>query len=142
MKLHPPAKTCVLEYRAHPYKLHFQIAGLPASANVTMGRNVYIARTNSKKWKKEVFNLIRGYLPKTPLKSAMLTLVRFNWRTLDFDGLVISFKPVVDGLCPLEGISTGIMENDSWKATGVWRVDQRYAPRGSECIQVTVEAFV
>lgn len=36
--------------------------------------------------------------PKEPLKKAKVTLSRFSTREPDFDGLVCSFKPILDGL--------------------------------------------
>lgn len=73
-------------------------------------------------------------LPPEPLKKAVITLIRFNYRMLDFDGLVASFKPVVDGM-----VQAGVLIDDRWSVTGRWHVDQRFSPKGTAKIFVRVE---
>jgi hypothetical protein len=66
----------------------------------------------------------RGNLPKEPLKKAKLRIVRHFYRTLDFDGLVGSLKPVVDSL-----VTAGVLIDDSWKTLQTWDVDQVFRPK-------------
>ena len=40
---------------------------------------------------------------------------------LDWDSVVASMKPVVDGL-----VRAGIMIDDTYKVTGPWEVDQKF----------------
>jgi hypothetical protein len=75
-------------------------------------------------WDHIVHLYSRGKLPLKPLEKVKLTLVRQNYRTLDYDGLVASFKAPVDSL-----VTAGIMKNDTWKITGKWDVDQKYQPK-------------
>ena len=43
---------------------------------------------------------------------------------LDFDGLVGSVKPVIDGLT-----RAGVIKDDSWGVVGAWQVDQVFRPK-------------
>ncbi len=63
-------------------------------------------------------------LPKKPLQKANITIVRHFWRTLDFDGLVGSMKPVVDAL-----VTCGVLSDDTWAVTGAWNVSQKFRPK-------------
>jgi len=62
--------------------------------------------------------------PIKPLEKAKIDIVRYSHRTLDYDGLVGSMKPVVDAL-----VSCGVLKDDSWKVTGQWNVNQRFRPK-------------
>ena len=138
-------------YQDNPgqYMICFNLLGLPDSGNVSMRHGSFHAR-NSKhqKWKTRVQAIVNGCLPKTPLKRARITLTRHAPRQLDYDGLVASFKPVVDGLKTttmkvkkLKGVEViwrGVIEDDNWKVTGAWVVNQVYAKTGSEHIGVKV----
>jgi hypothetical protein len=59
--------------------------------------------------------------PPEPLKKARITIVRHFYRTLDYDGLVGSMKPIVDAL-----VSCGVLSNDTWEVTGPWVVTQEF----------------
>lgn len=117
------------------YRLTFELPGLPATANNLLRQSGFrISMGNAKKWKAMVGLKTIGQRPVKPLERVKLTLVRRNYRTLDFDSLVGCFKPIVDGL-----VDVGILKNDTWKITGPWHVTQEYCPKGKEHIQVTVE---
>ena len=60
-------------------------------------------------------------LPKKPLTKATLSILRHSHRTLDYDGLVGSMKPVVDAL-----VSARILKDDSWNTLGKWNVSQKF----------------
>lgn len=62
--------------------------------------------------------------PHEPLSRAQLSITRHFYRTLDFDGLVGSFKPVVDGL-----IHAGVIVDDNWRVLGAWQCDQQFRPK-------------
>lgn len=77
-----------------------------------------------------------GKLPPSPLKKARIRLVRHAHRTLDYDGLVGSMKPVVDALVKLK-----ILEDDSWAVTGPWEVTQVFRPmKDGTRLQIHVES--
>lgn len=72
--------------------------------------------------------------PKTPLSKAIISIVRHSHRTLDYDGLVGSLKPVVDAL-----VTCGVLSDDSWKVLGKWNVDQKFR---SKCDGPLLEILV
>lgn len=78
----------------------------------------------NKKWELVFAGLCRGKLPAEPLKKARLTITRHAYRSLDYDGLVGSLKPIVDAL-----VAVGVLSDDSWKVTGPWVVDQVFRPK-------------
>lgn len=58
------------------------------------------------------------------MKRARIRLVRHAYRTLDYDGLVGSMKPVVDAL-----VTARVLKDDSWNVLGRWDVDQKFRPK-------------
>jgi hypothetical protein len=75
--------------------------------------------------------------PNAPLEKANITLIRHSHRTLDYDGLVGSLKPVVDAL-----VSCGVLSDDSWKVLGRWNVDQRFRPKAKgPLLEVMVQSL-
>ena len=103
------------------YKLELTFHSLPKALNKALRTNRYKANAQNKGWDLLVFGMVRGKLPPEPLKFARITLVRHFWRTLDYDGLVGSMKPVVDAL-----VDAGVLKNDSWETLGVWGVSQEF----------------
>ncbi len=71
-----------------------------------------------------ILYLCRGKLPSKPLERVNLALCRHSHRTLDYDGLVGSMKPVVDAL-----VSAGVIVDDRWSVTGKWNVNQVFRPK-------------
>jgi len=77
-------------------------------------------------------------MPPKPLTRAKITLIRHSWRTLDYDGLVGSMKPVVDAL-----VTAGILVDDSWKVLGQWYVNQVFRPKkDGTLLQVQIDELV
>jgi hypothetical protein len=66
----------------------------------------------------------KNAIPLSPLAKAHIRLIRHSHRTLDFDGLVGSLKPVVDSL-----VSAGVILDDRWSVLGKWDVDQVFRPK-------------
>lgn len=141
------------------YTLIFMLPGLPATANEMWGKDRMVAYSNAVTWKKRVHILVRGYEPEKPLQKALIQCVRFGTRELDYDGLVASFKPVIDGLCPikekmprgLKGYAReicratakrvlwpGILSDDSWQVTGAWEVTQVIVPATEVRIEIRI----
>lgn len=77
--------------------------------------------SKNKRWDFLIFGMVRGKLPVKPIERARITIVRHFWRTLDYDGLVGSMKPVVDAL-----VSAGVLSDDSYQVTGPWVVTQEF----------------
>lgn len=109
---------------------------MPKSLNKALRTNRFKANAKNKGWDLLVFGMIRHKLPATPLKKARIRIVRHFYRTLDYDGLVGSCKPVVDAL-----VSAGLLESDSWNVLGVWDVSQEFRPKSAgPLLTVTVES--
>ncbi len=116
------------------YTLSLQFHSLPKSLNKALRTNRYKANSQNKDWDWLVFGMVRGKLPPEPLSKAHIKITRHFWRTLDYDGLVGSMKPVVDAL-----VSAGVLLDDSWNVLGAWDVSQQFRPKkDGPLLEVTV----
>ena len=118
------------------YRLNFKLRGLPRTLN-SLGRHHWAVKCNeANKWRQAVATeCMRHKKPDKPLRQASLKLVRYSSGICDADGLVSSFKHVIDGL-----IDAKIIHDDSWKVIGMPFYDQQKAPRDDGYISVSVEA--
>lgn len=99
-----------------PYSLHFTLTGLPLTTNGARAKQGHWrARHKADKgWKSEVWlACYQGGRPKAPLKRARVTLVRHSSSEPDYEGLVSSFKSVLDGLT-----EAGIIVDDNTSVIG------------------------
>lgn len=71
---------------------------------------------------------IRDIIPKQSINNFRLVLFRFSYKEVDFDGLVGSFKLVIDCLEKLQVIS-----NDSIANTGTWYVEHIKVSKKKDC---------
>lgn len=96
------------------YELRFVIRGLPPTEN-RKKKKWQAQWAKAKFWHEQVQMqvLLKGR-PDKPLKHARLRLTRYSPVSPDFDGLVSSFKCVIDGL-----VHAGVLENDSMNYIGV-----------------------
>lgn len=92
---------------------------IPKSLNISLRTHYFKSNKQNKVWDRDIKILIGNNLPKEPLKKAKIKIVRHFYRTLDYDGLVGSLKPVVDAI-----VDCGVLESDSWNVLGVWDVSQ------------------
>jgi len=93
------------------YSFTFRINGLPRTIN-SIGRKHWGAKTREANlWKHNVLWSTIDNKPPKPLKKAKLILKRVSTTAPDYDGLVSSFKHVVDGLIDAEIIEDDRMEN-------------------------------
>lgn len=106
------------------YKLHLVIQGNPKSLNQTIRSNHFRNYTEKKKWEQIVCYLCKGKEPTRPLVKYNLKITRHASRMMDFDGLVGSLKPLIDGL-----ILAGIIKDDGWQNSGPWEIDQIFRSR-------------
>lgn len=120
---------------ADPYRLEFELPGLPRMGNSSGRSNGWRAIANERRrWKMAVFLIVRAHRPKVPLKHARLTLTRCSSVSPDPDGLVIGFKPIVDAL-----ITAGILENDRLENIGMPEYKfEKVSPKAGK-IRVRVE---
>lgn len=119
------------------YRLEFEIADLPRMTNVPSGKGHWRHRkAEADLWKAKVWNevAVRGMKPRTPLKTAKLTLTRYSSVPPDPDGLVSGFKHVVDGL-----VLAGVLDNDRFSNIGMPTYLWEKAARGQGKIKIIVE---
>lgn len=76
-----------------------------------------------------------GRIPDQPLEKAKLTLTRHSSRQPDFDGMVHSFKRIIDAL-----VKCGILIDDNPDVIGSPTYKWAKAARGDGHIQVEVES--
>lgn len=91
------------------YKLEIQINDLPKTRNALADRR-WERRKEATKWHELVRHKAELARPAAPLRRATLHLVRHSSRCPDYDGLVSSFKYVIDGL-----VNCGIIIDDNMK---------------------------
>jgi hypothetical protein len=101
------------------YQISLTLHSLPDSLNKALRGHRAKYFSKNKKWDFLIAGICRGKLPPKPLEKARIRIVRHFWRTLDYDGLVGSMKPIVDAL-----VSAGVIADDNWDVTGQWDVTQ------------------
>lgn len=106
------------------YEFNLTLPVVPKSLNKELRTNRWRRNSANKKWDILIRSECRNCIPEAPLQKARITLIRKSYRTLDYDGLVGSMKPVVDAL-----VTAGILKDDSWKTLGVWNVTQEFRPK-------------
>lgn len=117
------------------YKVDLSFQVLPKSLNRTLAAHWGRRYKTNNAWDNIVWSQVHDRLPDAPLERARIKIVRHFWRTLDYDGLVGSMKPMVDGL-----VTAGVLSSDSWKVLGVWDVTQEFRPKKDGPL-LTVEIF-
>jgi hypothetical protein len=116
------------------YKLTFIIHELPKPVNRLSGNHWGLYKKYREYWHALVSHCVTGKKPKAPLKRAQLTLVRYSSVAPDYDGMVSSWKPVIDGL-----VKTGVLEDDSMAHIGIPRFEWEKAKPKAGKIFVGVE---
>ncbi len=106
------------------YELNLILNTIPRSLNKELRTNRYRRNSVNKMWDLLIMAECRNFIPKEPLKKANIRIIRRYYRTLDYDGLVGSMKPVVDGL-----VTAGVLIDDSWITLGIWDVTQEFRPK-------------
>lgn len=117
------------------YCIEFEIPGLPPTINAGgRSRHWRIGWAATAKWKESIGWATAGKRPKKPLERAQITLTRYSSMEPDFDGLVSSFKAVIDGL-----VVHGVLAGDKMSQIGQPRYRWEKCPRNSGKIKVRVE---
>lgn len=93
------------------YRHGFIIHELPKTTNAQSSMHWRAKMKYVRYWHEMVW-MVRK-IPPAPLLRAKLTLTRFSSSEPDFDGLVSSFKPVIDGL-----VVAGVLVNDKMSNIG------------------------
>ena len=106
------------------YKLFFELPKVPPSLNKTFRTHYHVRNKLFKEWYTSVAIAVEGKQPPEPLDSCIIEIERCFYRFLDYDGLVASVKPLIDGL-----IHSGVILDDSYKITGPWKISQSFRPK-------------
>lgn len=121
-----------------PYRLELTIPGLPKTTNAKRAFGHWTQYyTEAVKWKKNILPYLTSKKPRSPLPKAKLTLTRGSSVEPDFDGLVSSFKHIIDGL-----VDAGILVNDKRENIGQPEYRWEKAPREKGFIRVVVEEII
>jgi hypothetical protein len=123
------------EQHRTPYRLYFELEGLPAMANIKSGKSHWRhAHKEATRWQHLVWAAVSNKRPIAPLQRVRLTLTRFSSVEPDYDGLTRGFKSIVDGL-----VKAGVLANDKLSNTGAWNCYWHKAPRGKGKVLIIVE---
>ena len=95
------------------YVLEFEIKELPKLPNQLLGQKWFIRSRHASRWKALVGTQVMGRVPKEPLTKANLTMARISSQEPDYDGLVGSFKAVIDAL-----VDCRVLAGDTMKIIG------------------------
>ena len=94
------------------YRISFELDGLPKSQTNNYGHWRTRAKSKSE-WEARVHLAVIHDRPELPLTSARISFTRCSSSEPDFDNLVASFKPVMDGL-----VKAGVIEDDKPSVIG------------------------
>lgn len=118
------------------YVLEFMIPGLPKMANQLLRGHWRARHGHAVSWKSKVRQAAEYRRPEKPLEKAKLTLVRVSSVQPDVDGLVSSFKHIVDGL-----VEAGILVNDKPENIGMPDYKWERGAQKAGHVKVKVEAI-
>lgn len=118
------------------YSIEFEIMGLPKLPNQLLGRHWRARAGHAQQWLGKIMIAINRGQPSKPLKTALLTMTRFSSAEPDFDGLVGSFKSIVDALVKLD-----VLENDKPSNIGSPTYLWEKTKQGAGKIKVKVESI-
>jgi hypothetical protein len=113
--------------KKEPYSIEFKILTRFLDPNRIKGRDWRNVHSRYEKVKREINLLVSGKTPEKPLTSFQISCLRRSGGTLDYDNLIASLKPFIDGIK-----LSGIIKDDSWKYIRWITVDQEIAemPKG------------
>jgi hypothetical protein len=87
-----------------------KIEGLPKIVSNGSQGSWFTKHNNAKLWHRKVYLALSGFIPDEPYIFLNLIMTRASSSEPDYDNLVISGKPVIDGL-----VRAGIVVNDKQK---------------------------
>lgn len=112
------------------------IKDLPKMPNSLLRKHWAIITKEKNKWHTYTKLCLGLGKPKEPFKKARLVLTRFSTREPDYDGLVGSFKYVVDGL-----VKAGVIIDDKVSVIGQSEYKWVQAKKVDQRIEVTIETI-
>lgn len=104
-------------------------------ANVWGRTHFHVRQKENARWYEFIHFLSVGKRPIKPLTKCKLTLVRVSSSEPDYDGLVLSFKQIVDGL-----VKSGIIIDDKLSVTGKWNCDWEKGKPKHGLVKIHVES--
>lgn len=108
---------------------------LPRNMNNTIHEQKYFIWERAK-WRRRIKRYIYS-TPSEPLSKAKLTLTRYSLRQPDYDGLVGSFKFVIDAI-----VNHGIIKDDNMQVIGTPNYIWEKTSKGNYKIKVKIEEEV
>lgn len=119
--------------RLRPFwTLQFELPGLPKTVNAHRSAGHWARKKHDDQWK-EATRIISSKPADGPLSSFSLFLTRYSSNEPDYDGLVSSFKSIVDGLK-----EAGVIADDKLSNTGPWRCEWIKVPSTEGKIRVVI----
>jgi Holliday junction resolvase RusA-like endonuclease len=113
----------------------FEIKELPPTPNKLLGAHWSKRSKSATKWRDIVYwhtRIAKKSFQALPLDFAQVTMTRHSSSEPDFDGLVGSFKPILDAL-----VSCGILLNDTMKhVEGIYRWKKCAPKQGKITVEV------
>ena len=118
--------------------IQFEIPGLPPIISNSRG-NWRKRHADNKKWARFVYEalLLSRQLPDKPFSRAVLHCARFSSVSPDYDGLVISFKCIIDAL-----VDCRVLANDKFENIGAPNYTWEKCKKNQGHIKVTVEPII
>lgn len=116
------------------YELEFDVVSETPSLNQLLSKGWKFRHFKFLKIKNEIKLKVSGHAPASPLTQFKISINRHATKTLDFDGLVASLKPIIDGL-----VLAGVLKNDDWTLINHINVSQTIVKKDQKKITVKVE---
>jgi Holliday junction resolvase RusA-like endonuclease len=113
------------------YTLTFEIPTAATDANRILGVNRFVKHAIFKKIKNEIIFKTSEKKPEAPLERFLISITRHGIKTLDYDNLIGSLKPYLDGLT-----MAGIIKDDSWQF--IQHIDVRQVPSKEKKLVISV----
>ncbi len=117
-------------------KIEFELPGLPPCTNGSHGHWSTKAKSN-RTWRAASRLVAIAFRPVKPFEKCAVTFVRCSTSEPDFDNLVISGKPIIDGLK-----DAGIIVDDKSSCIVERTYSWEPAKRGQGRVKVTIEERV
>lgn len=115
------------------YSITIEVPTAATDSNRILGQNKFVKHKIFKSVKEQISLLTLNNRPEAPLAKFDLTITRYGAKCLDYDNLVASFKPYIDGLK-----LAGIIEDDSWKYIRSIRTHQ-HVSKDLRLLEIKVE---
>jgi hypothetical protein len=116
------------------YSITIEIPSLPLMPNQLLGAHWRKRSTHATVWRNAIWAKIAQHKPSTPLERAHLTLTRGSSTEPDFDGLVGSFKAVIDAL-----VYCRILVNDKQENIGTSTYIWSKCPQKKGFVRIKIE---